>query len=304
MKFGIALPNFGKYAEKDIVIKITTTAEKLGFDSLFVSDHIVIPKSHKGFGDMFYEPLTTLAFLAAKTTKILLGTSVIILPYRNPLALAKTISTLDVLSNGRVILGVGAGWLKDEFAALGVSHEERGVLTDEYLQIIKTLWTEENPEFNGKYFQFRDIAFLPKPVQKPHPPVWIGGNSDKALERAAAYGDGWHPVGFTPQEIKLKAGYLNELLEKNGRDRADFTISLRKSLQIITPKDKLEIHDSREPLRSNIEGIVRGIESYKKAGVSHLIFHILSGTFEGVIETMEIFSREIKPSLKLLSKVV
>ncbi len=180
MKFGISLPNFGKYATKDSILEVALTAEELGFDSVWVSDHIVIPDSHEGFGDLFFEPLTTLAHIASRTKNILLGSSVIILPYRNPIVLAKMISTLDVLSNGRVIFGVGVGWLEDEFHALGVSFDERGFITDEWIEVLRALWTRDKASFKGQYSEFSNINFFPKPSQKPWPKIWVGGNGKKS----------------------------------------------------------------------------------------------------------------------------
>jgi len=300
MKFGVALPNFGKYANRDAIISIAKTAEALGFDSVWVSDHIVIPESHQGFGNVFYEPLTTLTYIAAVTTKIYLGTSVIILPYRNPIILAKMASTLDVLSDGRLILGVGTGWLKEEFEALGVSYEERGTMTDEYIRVLKTLWSQKKPKFIGTYNKFEEINFLPKPVQNPYPPIWIGGNSRKVIERAVNLGNGWHPVGLTPDEIKEKAKYINELLVENKKGTSDFVISLRKNLQIKRASEKeIKKEDERETLRGTPEKIIEGIEKYKNSGVSHLIFQVLSSSLEGILETMEFFSRDIRPTLKL-----
>ncbi len=300
MKFGIALPNFGMYANRDSILKIAKTAEELGFDSIWVSDHIVIPESHQGFGNLFYEPLITLSYIAALTKRIYLGTSVIILPYKNPIVLAKMLSTLDVISDGRLILGVGAGWLKEEFQALGASYEKRGSITDEYIKVLKILWTQEKPRFSGRYCKFSDINFLPKPIQTPHPPIWVGGNSRISISRAVSLGDGWHPVGLTPGEIKERVKFLNELLEERKKTKSNFVISLRKNLQIkgISGK-KLKNIDERETLRGAPEKIVEGIEEYRDTGVSHLIFHVLSGSMEGVLETMKFFSREIEPALKL-----
>lgn len=289
MKYGIALPNFGKYAQTNSIIELTQAAGELAYDSIWVSDHVVIPNSHKGFGDEFLEPLTTLTFLAARTSKIKLGTSVIILPYRNPVVLAKTISTLDELSNGRVILGIGAGWMKDEFDALSVPYSERGAVTDEYIDVLKNLWTEDNPEFKGSYTEFSDIKFLPKPLQKPYPPIWVGGGSKRAIERAVKRGDGWHPVGLTPSELKGKVRYLRGLLEKSGRSPGEFTISLRRTLEIT---DKSDI-DENETLRGTPEKIARGIEEYKEAGVTHFVFHLLGGEFKGLLRTMKVFSEQI-----------
>lgn len=288
MNFGITLPNFGKYADKNEIVKIAGAAEDLGFDSIWVSDHIIIPESHEGFGDIFYEPILTLSYLASITKYIKLGTSVLILPYRNPVVLAKMVSTLDQLSAGRVILGLGAGWLEKEFKALGVPFGDRGKMTDEFLMVLNTLWTQENPSFIGKYFNFSEIKFLPKPIQKPYPPIWIGGGSYKAIERAVKYGDGWHPVGLTPQQIGEKIKLIRKADVSEG-----FSISLRRNLEI--NNDKTINPD--DTLRGSIEKIVKGIKDYKQLGVNHLILHFLSGTSEGVLNTMRTFSNEIKPQI-------
>ncbi len=212
MKIGIAVPNFGAFAGVEQITEIAVLTEELRYDSLWVSDHVVLPASHKVFGDTFFDPLVTLAYIAGSTNRIELGTSVIILPYRNPVVLAKMVSTLDTLSGGRVILGVGAGWLEEEFKALGVPFRERGKITDEYIEVLKELWTSDNPKYNGNHVSFSDIKFLPKSERKPHPPVWVGGESEKAIERAARHGDGWHPVGLTPDAFREKAEYLETLL--------------------------------------------------------------------------------------------
>lgn len=298
MKFGIALPNFGRYAQKESILDIAKSAEDLGFDSLWVSDHIVIPESHKGFGDVFYDPLATLSFIAAETKSIQLGTSVIILPYRNPIVLAKMTSTLDVLSGGRLILGVGVGWLEYEFDALGVSYLDRGPITDECIDVLKNLWVNEEPSYRGRYYNFSNIKFFPKPLQKPHPPLWIGGNGLVAIRRAIALGNGWHPVGLTPAEIREKRRAVRELQTRIRS--SNLVISLRKNLQIYKSKKKRP--DVREPLRDTPEMISRSIEQYYESGVSHLIFQILGGQFKDIIRTMEFFSTEIRPSLKLESQ--
>lgn len=293
MKFGIALPNFGQYADKEHLSDITLQAEALGFDSIWVSDHIVIPNSHEGFGDEFYEPLITLSFLAAKTSSIKLGTSVIILPYRNPVTLAKMISTLDVLSEGRVILGIGAGWLEKEFEALGVSYKNRGRLTDEYLKAMKVLWTENNPEFKGEFLEFSDIKFLPKPYQKPHPPIWIGGGSAKARERAVELGDGWHPVGLTPPELRRHIAELKVLRNTIGKTLEDFPIIIRRNLEINSEKDFSE----GETLRGTPEKIIRGIKEYKEAGASYLLFQVLGGDINSIQNTIQSFTEDIRPHI-------
>jgi len=289
MKFGITVPNYGKFADRESILEISIAAEELGFDSLWVSDHVVLPNNHKGFGNIFYEPIVTLSYIAAKTKTIKLGTSVIVLPYRNPVVLAKQISTLDVLSGGRVVFGVGAGWLKEEFEALGVNYAQRGQTTDEYLEIIKELYTDDSPSYNGRYNKFSDISFYPKPQQKPYPPIWVGGNSNSALKRAVKYGSGWHVVGSTPEEILEETKNLKELLSKYGKTESDFTVSVRKNLQITNRK----ISDESEHLRGDLEKIIAGIDAYKSSGVNYIVFQILSSDINGVLETMKTIKNKL-----------
>jgi len=288
MKFGVTVPNYGKYASKTEIVKIAQVAEELGFDSIWVSDHVIIPNNHKGFGFVFYDPFITLSYIASLTKNIKLGTSVAILPYRNPIVLAKMISTLDNLSDGRIILGVGTGWLKEEFDALGIAYEKRGEVTDEILKVLKILWTEDNPSYKGNYYNFSNIKFLPKPLQKPHPAILVGGGTKKSIERSVEFGQGWHPVGLTPKQLNEKMPYLNSLLENH--KNPGFEVSLRRTIEI-TNKDLSQ----EEILRGSVEKIIRGIKEYKKIGVDNFLLHFLSGTSEGVINSMKIFSKEIKP---------
>ncbi len=291
MKFGIAVPNFGAYADRKQILEISVLAEELGYDSLWVSDHVVIPGSHKVFGDTFLDPLITLTYIAANTDSIELGTSVLILPYRNPLVLAKMVSTLDTLSGGRVILGIGAGWLEDEFDALGVSFEERGPVTDEYIEILKELWTSKNPRFKGKYLEFSDIKFEPRPVRKPHPPLWIGGESARAVKRAVKYGDGWHPVGLTPGAYRERAENLISLLP--GGKKEGFVLSLRRNIEINGDRE----FSAEDTLRGGREKIIKGIREYGDAGVEHLVLYILAGDYKGILTTLRDFAGEIRPGL-------
>jgi probable F420-dependent oxidoreductase len=290
MKFGIAVPNFGSYAKIDEILEISSLAEELSYDSLWVSDHVIIPNSHEGFGEIFLDPFMTLTYVAAITKSIELGTSVIILPYRNPIVLAKMVSTLDALSRGRVILGVGAGWLKGEFETLGVSFEERGAITDEYIEILKELWISENPCYKGKYLDFSNLKSSPKPQRKPHPPIWVGGGSKRAIERAARYGDGWQPVGYTPKELGERADYLNSIIEDGRRD--GFVISLRRNIEINEHKE----FNDEDTLRGGRDKIIRGIREYGEAGVTHMVLYILAGDFKGILTTLRVFAEDIRPS--------
>jgi probable F420-dependent oxidoreductase len=178
----------------------------------------------------FLETMTMLGFMAACTETIKLGSTVIILPYRNPIVQAKMFASLDVLTNGRMICGGGVGWLEKEFETLGVPYDQRGPMSDECLQIFKILWTEPDPEFHGKFYQFEGIQFNPKPVQKPYIPIWVGGHTRRALRRTARYGDCWHTTRQTPDFVARNLPYLRQQTEKAGRDPASISISLKRSL--------------------------------------------------------------------------
>src|SRR5712692_7880272 len=195
MNFGVWLPNCRHLATPDIIRGAAVRAEQLGYDSVWVSDHVVVPHANiVNFGETVFDPLVTLAVVAGATRRVRLGTTVLIVPYRNAVVTAKMIASLDALSGGRVVLGIGAGWVAAESAALGVPFAERGAMTDEYLAAMQELWTSHAPSFAGKYTRFGGLVFEPKPLQKPHPPIWVGGHSRAALRRAARVGAAWHPI--------------------------------------------------------------------------------------------------------------
>jgi probable F420-dependent oxidoreductase len=175
---------------------IARTAERAGFDAMHVPEHIVMPREMApNMGGYWCEAMTAMAFVAGATERMAVNSGVMVLPYHHPVVLAKALATLDLLSGGRVIVSFGAGMAPGEFAALGVPFEKRGRITDEYLQVLKLLWTEEAPEFKGEFIEFKDVVFEPKPLQRPHPRIIIGGRSIFALRRAARFGDGWWPTG-------------------------------------------------------------------------------------------------------------
>ena len=212
MDVGMTLPGRGPLAEPESLEQLSRRADELGFAYLAVPDHIVVPRSidsrypYSSTGDFpgsasgsCLDQFSVLSFVAAMTRQARLVTSVTVIPHRGAVETAKLVATIDVLSQGRITLGVGAGWMREEFEALGApSFDQRGRVTDEYLQVFKCLWTEEAPEFDGEFVQFRNISFLPKPLQDPHPPIWVGGESAPALRRTARYGDTWYPIGSNP----------------------------------------------------------------------------------------------------------
>lgn len=293
MRYGIHIPNYRALAEPAIMLEGAQRAEELGYDSIWVSDHIVIGEPHiRVFGDRFYEPFTLLAYLAARTSRVRLGISCVILPYRSPLEVAKMVADLDVLSNGRVVLGAAGGWMPEEFQALGLSMAERGARCDEYLLIIKELWTKDKPSFSGKFYSFSDIIFYPKPVQKPHPPILLGGNNPRALRRAVELADGWHPTNLTLDEMETRMAYLKELAAKKGRvlDRFEFVLRCRPQFTD-QPQDS-----SRRPLRGTIEEVIQDVRRAKALGITELILDILVSSPQEMWSTMERFAREVVPA--------
>jgi len=294
MKFGLSLPNFGRDASKKNISRLTLTAEEFGFDSIWLSDHIVIPASHRGFGYNFYEPLVTLSYLSSMTNNIKLGTSVLIIPYRNPIVLAKLISDIDILSDGRLILGIGTGWMRDEFNALGAEYENRYVLTEEYIKIMIELWSDEMMERRDENSNLRGFSIKPTALQKSHPPIWIGGNSRNAIERALRIGNGWHAVGLTPAELNELIPIIKEKMSSTkhkNKDRGDFIISLRRNVQITDDKN-IELNH-KETLRGTVNKITDGLNKYKESGVGYMVVQFLAGSFEEIIINLNIFCKNI-----------
>lgn len=240
MEIALSIP---RLPDAQAIRRYVTRAEELGFEAVLSGDHIVLPTAgtnqypytadgsfSRPADEPFLETMTTLGFMAACTSTIKLGSTVIILPYRNPVVQAKMFSSLDVLTGGRMICGVGVGWLEKEFETLGVPYDQRGPMSDEFLEIFKVLWTQKDPEYHGKFYQIDGIQFTPKPVQQPHIPIWIGGHTRRALRRTAKYGDCWHTTRQTPDFVAQNLPYLREQTENVGRDPAGISISLKRSL--------------------------------------------------------------------------
>lgn len=282
LRFGIALPNYGPLAGAENLLRLARRAEALGVDSLWVADHLVAPlgvasvypfdrspdpkPGNMGVIEEFYEPLTTLAFLAGATERIRLGVSVYVMPYRNPVVTAKMVATLDALSRGRVLFGVGVGWLREEFTALGQDARHRGRVTDEYLEVCRRLWRDEVASFEGKHYVLPPVRTGPRPAQRPWPPIWVGGNSAAARERAVALGDGLHLIDLSPDEAAAQVTAVREALARAGRDPASFTVSLRKGI-LVRDEDR----DDDRPLYGTPEKIRRDLAAYAAAGVGYLV---------------------------------
>uniref|UniRef100_A0AAU1LZ55 LLM class flavin-dependent oxidoreductase n=1 Tax=Streptomyces sp. NBC_00148 TaxID=2903626 RepID=A0AAU1LZ55_9ACTN len=255
MRIGVNVPNFGPGTTPDNLVRWAKTVEGLGFDLLMVSDHVAItPDVAKQYPAPFYEPFTTLSFLAGVTTRIKLGTTVLILPYRHPLLTARMAANLQQLSGGRLILGVGVGWAREEFAALGVPFEKRGALTDEYLRTLRTAWDDEDDYRSGQI------------------PIWIGGNSDAALRRAARLGMPWHPLRFTMPWFLEAVDRLKEIAAGLGRPVPELVprITLRLTESPVE-------HPDRRAGEGTIDQIFDDIEQLRLTGADTVLLDPYSG---------------------------
>lgn len=235
MKIGVNLLNFGPGASVESLGRWTTLSEAMGYHLVMISDHIAVtPDVESRYPAPFYDPFTMLGWLAGVTTKIELGTTVIIIPYRHPLVTAKMCAVIDEMCGGRFILGVGVGWAEQEFAALGVPFRQRGAMTDDYLAAIKQVWTNEVASHQGRFVSFNDVKSLPRPVSSPHPPIWVGGASDAALRRTVRLGDGWHPIRITMDWFKNTGlPRLRQIADEEG-----------KPLPSLCPRVRVRITDS------------------------------------------------------------
>ena len=221
------------------------------------------------------------------------------MPHRNPVVTAKALATIDVLSKGRLIVGVGVGWLREEFEALDLPpFEERGAVGNEYIRAFKELWTQENPSFQGKYCNFSNIRFEPKPVQNPHPPIWVGGESPPAMRRAAALGDAWHPIGSNPRfplmtadQLKASVDRLGSYALKAGRDPASIEVAYR------VPKYSLTTERSSQPFVGNVEQVLNDAREFAEAGASYLVFDFRSEDAQETVAIMEEFADRIMPEV-------
>jgi probable F420-dependent oxidoreductase len=308
MDFGLHLPASSASVTAKDLVRFAQQAEALGFYCLTVADHVIVPLEisvpypytvdgkYPGTGDHL-ETLMTMGFLAGATKRIRFATSVMILPYRNPIVTAKMLASLDVLSGGRVIVGAGVGWMKEEFETIRTEpFAERGKVADEYIAAFRELWTSDNPSFSGKYCGFSNIVFLPKPVQKPTIPIWIGGHSKQAIRRAARLGDGWHPIGgvptipLEPEDIATDMSMLREYAEKAGRDAKKIRVVLKGSL---FDREKQITPGKRRRFIGSAEEVASDIRDYRTAGVDTMIFDVRRPSIAATLERMEWMAKDV-----------
>jgi probable F420-dependent oxidoreductase len=313
MGFGCVFPNRGPMATPANLARFAEKAEALGYDTVWFSDHIVVPTEVKSFypydpsGQMpfnpsepYWEPLTVMSYVAGRTSRIRLGTSVLILPYRNPVVTAKMLATLDVLSNGRVTLGAGVGWMEEEFKAIGLdTYPRRGAYADECIRIFRELWTRDNPAFEGEFHQFSNVRCEPRPVQPGGIPIWIGGHTPQAIRRAARLGDGWQPLvqrppaDLPPAEMKEKIAQLRAIARTAGRDPQRITMAMGSSLQFTGGT----LSAPHNLFTGTPAQIIEVIQRYKELGVQDFRFDFPSQSFEGLLQAMERFAADVRPQV-------
>jgi probable F420-dependent oxidoreductase len=281
MLIGVTVPNIGPLATSGAAVEIAEHAERLGFASVWTVDHVLLP--HVSSETYPYtrqpgvslpptwpilDPLITLAAIASRTSRVLLGTGVYLLPLRHPVINAKLTVSVDVLSKGRLLLGVGLGWIKEEYETLGVSWKDRGRLFDEQIDLLRTLWRDETPNFDGNFWQVGDIGFEPKPTNGTIP-LLIGGKNDISRRRAARRGDGWHLIDMEPAEIAVARAALAEDCRAAGRAPEQVPTSMYASL-LIAERDVPD-DEGQFPLMGSADQIVAKLSAYRAAGLDHIV---------------------------------
>lgn len=295
MEIGCHLPTTqAAPAAREALLTFAREAEKRDIASLWVSDHVVFPRTISGNypGGRFphppdkpyLEPVTVLAATAIATTHARIGASVFILGHRHPVVMAKMLTSIDVLSGGRLICGVGVGWWKEELDILGAPFRARGRQADEILRVFKELWTADNPSFEGEFFRFRDIGFAPKPVQKPHPPIWVGGDSPGAFRRVVNLGDGWHATSKSPAELRQALIRLRAAADAARRPFETIELSLRFGL-----RDDL--------LAQGPQAVIEHLVEYKRLGLRHVVLEFRRDDPGRMLEILELVAGTIRPAV-------
>ena len=300
MKLGICLPHYGRPIEPSRLAQLATRAEEVGLDSVWVTDHVVVPRDVSLiYREDMLDPLAVLPWLAGVTERIALGTSVIVLPYRSPLPVAKLLASVDVLSAGRLIVGVAVGWLEGEFAALGGPFRERGRRTDEAIEIFRAAWTEEFPELETTQHRLAGVKVSPMPLQKPRPPILVGGASDAARRRVARLGDGWHASGMAPSAFRAGALAVGNHWKDAGRDGApELTLRVPLLLDgIHRPAVDPALLGTRHVVRGSIAAVAKELRQYQTAGCGHVALELSYSTYPAILDTIDILAEEIRPLL-------
>ncbi len=304
MQFGLFLPVSGRSATRATLQQYARLAERLGFHQLWAAERLVIPwaiETAYPYAEgatfivppdrPFLESLSVLAFLAGCTERIKLGVSVLVLPYRHPLHWAKAVASIDVLSEGRFTLGVGVGWMREEFDALNAPFSERGRVSDEQLHILRSVLTQDHCTFDGQHYHFRDIAFLPKGFERKRVPIWVGGEGPAAQKRAARFGDAWFPyfVRITPDELATRWRNIQQLAEDSGRDRSEVALNLNVPIWVT---DK-PVDQEEGVLRGTPGQLATAIAAFRDVGVQHLALQFMVPHYPERVAQIQAFAQEL-----------
>ena len=301
-KYSFRLPNadyLGFPATPQAIIETACKAEELGFDALFVNDHVIVDDAPRSAPwRNVYDPLMVLSHVAALTSRVLLGTSVLIMPYRNPIVTAKMVATLDQLSGGRAIAGVGAGWNEAEYDALGVPYHERGTRTTEYLRLWQACWEPGPTTFHGRFFSFDQMHVSPKPLQQPHPPIWIGGSSHASLRRAARFAQVWQPTPTALPELISNQAYLRDVCAEIGRNDVPRTrMSFRVNFSHITGSSSSG--GDRPTGQGTPEQVASDLKRYRQeAGLEEFQMNFNGcGSLQQLLDSMDVLVQDVLPKV-------
>jgi probable F420-dependent oxidoreductase len=313
MKFGLSTVTRGIFTTRENYMAVAKAAERAGFDFLSVSDHLIVPGTLRSrypytqdgaFGAAehghCFDQLATIAFLAGCTERLRLLTSVLVVPHRPVMLTAKMLATIDVLSKGRLIVGAGAGWMKEEFGLLGVPFEDRGSVTDEALAAFRELWTKDSPAYNGKHVAFSDVLFYPKPLQKPHPPIWVGGESPAALRRTIKFADAWYPGNDsqtrpldTPARLAAGVADLRRACEAAGRDPATLGLALLVQDFFEWSSQKTLDGSARRLFTGTSADMAADAAALSQIGFTHVALRLGGSSVEEAVARIERFGAEV-----------
>jgi probable F420-dependent oxidoreductase len=313
MKFGLSTVTRGVFSSRENYMAVAKAAERAGFDFLSVSDHLIVPeklRTHYPYtaSGVFaaaehghcLDQLATIAFLAGCTERLRLLTSVLVVPHRPAMLTAKMLATIDVLANGRLIIGAGAGWMKEEFALLGAPFEERGKVTDEFLEAFLELWTKDAPSYRGEHVSFSDVLFYPKPLQKPHPPIWVGGESPAALRRAARLGDAWYPGNNsqtkpldTPARLGAGIAEVKRMAQSAGRDPATLGFALLVQDFFEWAPHKTQDGSARRMFTGTSADMAADAAALEALGVDHVALRLGGASAAEAVERIDRFGGEV-----------
>lgn len=309
MDVGISLPTVGPAPDREFVLDVARAAERLGFHSVWVTDHVILPADRASTypypesttetlftpGLQWLDPVAAMGVVAGATERVRIGTSVLVLPYRNPVVLANEVATLDRLSEGRIILGIGVGWMDEEFEVLGVPKEERGARTDEHVAALRALWDSERPAtFEGRWTRFRDVHLATRPHTPGGPPILAGGNTPAALRRAGALVDGWMGFEVFPEKAPAAVAAVREAAEEGGRDPGALTLAVRRGL--VPPFEVGDFLAARRAIGGSRDEVAEELARYGEAGVGLVVLDLAMIPPE-MIRTMEWFAADVVPLL-------